>query len=117
MAAIGVFSDSHGDLPAFDAAYELLKSKGARRFLFLGGRYTDLDEWILWKKEQARGGRAYTDQDFLADISAFLLDQEQVQRPPAFAVDEPGENLDRIKDRFVRTPEKGCLQYRDPNVP
>src|SRR4051812_6107131 len=88
MAAIGVFSDTHGDLKAFDAAYELLKSKGARRFVFAGGRYSDLDEWVLWKKESARGGRDYSDLDFLADVSAFLSDKEQVDRPAAFK-DEP----------------------------
>ena len=40
---IGVFSDSHGDLGAFDAAYELLRAKGAKRFFFLGARYADLN--------------------------------------------------------------------------
>ena len=41
MASIGVFSDSDGDLTAFDAALKLLASKGARRFLFAGGRFDD----------------------------------------------------------------------------
>jgi predicted phosphodiesterase len=122
MAAIGVFSDSHGDLKAFDAAYELLKSKGARRFVFAGGRYSDLDEWVLWKKNAARGGRDYSDLDFLADVSAFLSDKEQVDRPPAFDEKAPapepqrGENYDKVKDKFVRAPEKDSLAYRDPNI-
>jgi hypothetical protein len=120
MAAIGVFSDSHGDLAAFEAAYELLKTKGARRFIFTGGRYTDLDEWIVWKKDKARGGRAYSDADFLADISNFLTAKEQLPRPAAFgeAGEEvkEGEDLTRLKDKFVRVPERDCLQYRDPGV-
>ena len=113
---IGIFSDSHGDLEAFDAAYELLRGKGARRFFFMGGRYTDLDEWVIKKKEKARGGRSYTDNDFLADISNFLSSKEQVERPPAWGGAVEEENLDHLKDKFVRTPEKGSLQYLDPNV-
>jgi hypothetical protein len=113
---IGLFSDSHGDLAAFDAAYELLRKKGARRFFFMGGRYTDLDEWVLWRKDRARGGRGYTDQDFLADISNFLSQREQVARPPAWGEAAEEETIDRIKDRFVRTPEKDSLQYMDPAI-
>jgi hypothetical protein len=113
---IGLFSDSHGDLAAFDAAYELLKKKGARRFFFMGGRYSDLDEWLLVRKEKARGGRGYSDQDFLADITNFLSHQEQVSRPPAWGGAAEEDNIDRLKDRFVRTPEKDCLQYMDASI-
>lgn len=122
---IGFFSDSHGDLDAFDAAYELLKKKGAKRFFFAGGRYSDLDEWIIRKKEKARGGRAYNDSDFLQDITSWLGGGTQVERGPVFgqAPEEPtaaatpaADDLNRIKDKFVRTPEKDSLQYRDPNV-
>ncbi len=83
---IGVFSDSHGDLQAFDAAYELLKAKGARRFIFTGGRYSDLDEWLLMRRQKARGGRTYNDSDFLADVSSWLTTQQQVERGPAFGI-------------------------------
>jgi hypothetical protein len=119
---LGLLSDSHGDLDAFDAAVELLRAKGAKRFLFMGGRYTDLDEWILRKKQRARGGRGYSDADFLTDISNFLSASAQIRRPPAFDADpnaaEPqAENFERLKDRFVRTPERECLHYRDSNVP
>jgi hypothetical protein len=86
---IGLFSGSQGDLGAFDAAYELLKARGARRFVFAGGHYTDLDEWILWRRAREPEGREHSGTDELA----------------------------RIKDRFVRTPERDCLQYRDPTVP
>jgi hypothetical protein len=113
---IGLFSDSHGDLGAFDAAYELLKAKGARRFFFMGGRYTDLDEWVLERKERALGGRSYTDQDFLADVSNFLSAQEQVSRPMAFGSSGEEATIDRLKERFARTPERDCLQYLDPSV-
>jgi len=115
---IGLFSDSHGDLGAFDAAYELLKAKGARRFFFMGGRYTDLDEWILFRKDKARGGRGYTDNDFLSDVTNFLTSQEQVERPAAWdpPVQQDAPDLDRLKERFVRTPEKDSLQYLDPAI-
>lgn len=125
-AVIGFFSDSHGDLDAFDAAYELLKKKGARRFIFAGGRYTDLDEWILRRRERARGGRAYSDGDFLQDVSSWLGGGSQVDRGPVFGQAAPAaapaaeppeaEDWNRIKDRFVRSPEKDSLQYRDPTV-
>lgn len=118
---IGVFSDSHGDLQAFDAAYELLKSKGARRFIFVGGRYSDLDEWMTWRKQKARGGRSYSDADFLADVSNWLSTAEQVERGPAFGIAEAlnateEEDFTRVRDRFVRTPERESLQYRDPSI-
>jgi hypothetical protein len=113
---IGVFSDSHGDLGAFGAAYDLLKSKGAKRFFFLGGRYTDLDEWVLQRKERARGGRSYTDQDFLADVTNFLTSQEPVSRPLAWGEGNEDASIDRLKERFARTPEKDSLQYLDASV-
>lgn len=119
---IGLFSDSHGDLDAFDAAFELLRQKGARRFIFAGGRYSDLDEWITMRKQRARGGRTYSDIDFLADVSAFLANQEQVPRPPAFFNEEGApvpatpEDFDKLKDRFLRVPDKESLQYLDPNI-
>ncbi|MBI3184892.1 MAG: hypothetical protein HYZ28_22360 [Myxococcales bacterium] len=121
MGAIGLFSDSHGDLRAFDRAYELLKGRGAKRFVFPGGRFTDLDEWVSWRKEKARGGRSYSDTDFLADVEAFLSSQEQVPRPPAFGEGaeeaKQAAEIARLRDRFLRTPERDCLQYRDPQVP
>ena len=76
---IGIMSDSNGDLEAIDAAYELLKGKGAKRFLFAGGRYADLDEWLAWRKKKLRGER-YSDLDFLSDVSGFLGGEEQVDR-------------------------------------
>src|SRR4051794_28499937 len=105
MSAIGVFSDSHGDLGAFDAAYELLREKGARRFIFAGGRYADLDQWIMFRTELARGGRDYSDQDFLSDVTRFLAAQA--------GRTEEQHIWTGVKDRFVRTPEKECLQYSD----
>ena len=104
MATIGLFSDSHGDLVAFDGAYELLKARGAKRFVFTGGRFTDLDEWQLWRKDRERGGREYSGTDFLSDVQSFL------GTPTA-------DDLARVKERFVRTPERDCLHYRDPSVP
>src|SRR4051812_43322693 len=105
MAAIGLLSDSHGDLEAFDKAVWLLKAKGARRFVFLGGRYTDLDEWVIWKKEKMRGGRGYGDTDFLADVGAFLLKQDKPEPVPVGEDEEDEASISRIKDRFMRTPE------------
>ncbi len=118
---IGIFSDSHGDLAAFDAAYELLRAKGARRFFFLGGRYTDLDEWVLSRREKSRGGREYSDADFLADVSHWLLASEAPKhRTPGIgaAPADLGSEEDRLKvlERFVRVPERESLQYRDPTI-
>ncbi len=113
---IGVFSDSHGDLDAFEAAYELLRAKGAKRFIFAGGRYSDLDEWILRRKQVARGGRSYSDADFLADVTNFLAAREQVERPSAFSTDDDLDDLVRVKERFVRVPDKDSLQYLDPAI-
>lgn len=118
---IGIFSDSYGDLQAFDAAFELLHRKGAKRFFFAGGRYADLDEWFLMRRDKERGGRSYSDTDFLADVSAWLGSQEQVARPPAFYGNTPQPflpefDLMTIKEKFIRAPERDCLQYRDPTI-
>jgi hypothetical protein len=118
---IGIISDSHGDLAAFGAAYELLREKGARRFLFPGGRYTDLDTWILERREASRGGREYSDMDFLADVSQWLSSKDSLPRPPAFGeapADVTAEEDRRlVLERFSRVPERDCLQYMDPNIP
>jgi hypothetical protein len=86
---IGIFADSNGDLGAFGAALKLLHQKGARRFFFPGGRYTDLDEWMF-------------------------------ARPPALAQADGGssdaEELDRLKERFVRAPERESIHYGRPAV-
>jgi len=115
---IGLLSDSHGDLAAFDRAYRLLKDRGARRFFFAGGRYSDLDEWVAWRNRQAHGENAYTDTDFLADVTSFLSGEAQVDRPPAFGLDpsEGDPEMVKIKERFVRTPEQDSPQYSDPRV-
>lgn len=118
---IGVISDSHGDLAAFDAAYELLREKGARRFLFAGGRYTDLDAWILERREKSRGGREYSDMDFLADVSQWLVSKDALPRPPSTGevpADFASEEDRRlVLERFSRVPERESLQYMDPSVP
>ena len=124
---IGLLADSNGDLDAVDRAFELLRAKGARRFIFAGGRYTDLDEWALMRRERARGGRSYTDVDFLTDVTNFLAHKDQVDRPPAFFGEEntdpgrklatPEEDLDKVMSRFLRVPDKESLQYREEGVP
>jgi hypothetical protein len=122
VQVIGILSDSQGDLQAFDAAYELLLHKGARRFIFAGGRYSDLDEWVSMRKRRVRPDGSYSDLDFLADVTNFLGEKDPVTRPPAFVEDEaapsaPGEDVDKLKARFVRVPDKDSLQYLDPSVP
>lgn len=121
MAAIGVFSDSEGDLEVFDAALKFLAAKGARRFLFAGGRYADLDEWVKWKREEVREASDYSDGDFLEDVERFLIGLEQVERPAAFGTAYESiraiEELTRMKDKILRAPEKGSLAYKDSAVP
>jgi hypothetical protein len=119
---IGILSDSHGDLAAFDAAYELLRAKGAQRFIFLGGRYTDLDEWILDRRERSRGGREYSGADFIQDVARWLAVTEQKPRPRSLSMGE--EHLKQleedpllVREHFLRTPERDSLQYRDPSIP
>ncbi|PTL85276.1 hypothetical protein DAT35_00700 [Vitiosangium sp. GDMCC 1.1324] len=119
---IGILSDSHGDLAAFDAAYELLRAKGANRFIFLGGRYTDLDEWILDRRERSRGGREYSGADFIEDVARWLAVTEQKPRPRSLSIpDEVLKELEEdpllVREHFLRTPERDSIQYRDPTIP
>lgn len=121
MAAIGVFSDSDGDLALFDAALRFLEQRGARRFLFAGGRYADLDGWVKWKRELIRAQVDYSDRDFLEDVSRFLVGLEQVERPDAFGtaweLSRGLEESTRVKDRILRAPERGSAAWQDPAVP
>ncbi len=121
MSVIGVFSDSEGDVELFDAALKVLASKGARRFLFAGGRYDDLDDWVKWRREGARAATDYTSDHFLEDVTRWLIGLEQVDRPAAFGtayeIVRQAEEAARLKDRVLRTPERGSLSYQDPNVP
>src|SRR3954463_7103936 len=119
--SIGIFSDSDGNLDALDAALKFLSSKGVKRFFFAGGRYADLDDWVRKKRDEAKAKTNYTNLDFLEDISAYLAEAEQVERPAAFGnayeFARTNEELTRMADRVIRTPEKGCLQYQDPKCP
>lgn len=121
MASIGVFSDSDGDLEAFDTALKLLASKGARRFLFAGGRFEDLDEWVKWKREEVKAQSDYSSGDFLEDVKRYLIGLDQVDRPAAFGTAHEQvraiEELTRMKDKILRSPEKGSLAYQDSAVP
>jgi hypothetical protein len=121
MVAIGVFSDSDGDLTAFDSALKLLASKGARRFLFAGGRFADLDEWVKWKREEVKAQSDYSGGDFLEDVQNYLIGLDQVERPAAFGTAHEQvraiEELTRLRDKVLRAPEKGSLAYQDSAVP
>ncbi len=121
MAAFGLFSDSNGDLVRFDSALKLLADKGAKRFLFAGGKYEDLDDWVKWKREEIKAQVDYSNADFLEDVRRFLIGLDQLDRPAAFGTMwELGryiEELTRLKDRVVRAPEKGSLPYQSSSVP
>lgn len=121
MAAIGVFSDSDGDLTAFDAALKFLAAKGARRFLFAGGRFDDLDAWVKWKREEVKAQSDYSSGDFLEDVQRYLIGLDQLDRPAAFGTAHEQvraiEELTRLKDRILRAPEKGSLAWQDSAVP
>jgi hypothetical protein len=120
-SAIGIFSDTNGDLEAFDAALKLLAKKGARRFLFAGGKYGDLDEWVKWKRDEAKAQTDYSDLDFLTDLTNYLTEGDQKDRPPAFGtayeLSRTAQELARMSEKVLRTPEKGSLQYQDPSIP
>ncbi|MBL8952441.1 MAG: hypothetical protein JNK82_16795 [Myxococcaceae bacterium] len=120
-SSIGIFSDTAGDLAAFDSALKFLAKKGARRFLFAGGRYEDLDEWVKWKRDEARAQTDYSDMDFLTDLTNFLAEGEQLDRPPAFGtayeLTRHAQELTRMSDKVLRTPEKGSLPYQSPSIP
>jgi hypothetical protein len=121
MALIGVFSDSQGDLEKFDQALQFLRDKGARRFFFAGGNYRDLDDWVKWKNEQAKDANDYTNDDFLTDLTDHLLEKEQQDRPAAFGTYyeavKATQELTAVATRFMRTPEKGSLEYENPAIP
>jgi hypothetical protein len=110
---IGLLSDSGGDLEAFDAAYELLRGRGAKRFFFLGGGYGDLDGWIRMRKDRAKVGGGAGEDAFLADVTRWLSEHTREGQPPPDADDW---NPDNIREKFIRTPEKGCPEYADPTV-
>lgn len=119
--AIGIFGDTGGDLELFESALRFLSQRGARRFLFAGGRYDDLDDWLRIKRDEVRAQTDYSNADFLEDVSRFLIGLEQKERPAAFGTSwelaRAIEEVMRMKDRVVRTPEKGSLQYQDSSVP
>ncbi len=121
MVSIGVFSDSDGDLTAFDAALKFLASKGARRFLFAGGKFSDLDEWVKWKRAEVKAKSDYSSEDFLEDVRNYLIGLSQVDRPAAFGTAHEQvreiEELTQLKDKILRAPEKGSLAYADTAVP
>jgi hypothetical protein len=119
--AIGIFGDTEGDLELFDTALRFLSARGARRFLFAGGRYEDLDEWLRAKRDEMRAQADYSNGDFLVDVQRFLIGLDQLDRPAAFGtaweLARAIEEIMRMKDRVLRTPEKGSLQYQDSSVP
>jgi hypothetical protein len=119
--ALGIFGDTGGDVALFDTALRLLSERGARRFLFAGGNYEDLDEWLRIKRDEMRSKADYSNDDFLEDVSRYLLGLEQLDRPAAFGtaweLARAVEEVMRMKDKVVRTPEKGSLQYQDSSVP
>ncbi|MFO0596041.1 MAG: hypothetical protein U0228_12070 [Myxococcaceae bacterium] len=121
MQPIGVFSDSDGDLTAFDTALKFLAAKGARKFLFAGGRFADLDEWVKLKREEVRAQSDYSPADFLEDVKRYLIGHEQLERPAAFGTAHEMvrqiEELTRLKDKILRAPEKGSLAYQDTAIP
>ncbi len=70
---IGILADSLGDLAAFGAAYDLLFERGADRFFFAGGQYSDLDDWIAQRRRAASQ---------LADAQALLRLEDKFVRAP-----------------------------------
>jgi hypothetical protein len=121
MAVIGILSDSNGDIALFDAAMRLLVSKGARRFLFAGGAYSDVDAWVKFKREEVKARSDYSNNDFLDDVIRYLIGLDQMERPAAFGTAYEAsreiEELTRLKTKILRAPERGSLAYQDPSIP
>ncbi len=119
--AIGIFGDTDGDVGLFESALRFLSDRGAKRFLFAGGRYEDLDDWLRTKRDEMKAQTDYSNDDFLEDVSRFLIGLDQKDRPAAFGTAwefaRAIEEVMRMKDRVMRTPEKGSLQYQDSSVP
>ncbi|HET9451811.1 MAG TPA: hypothetical protein VFO83_13045 [Aggregicoccus sp.] len=108
---IGLLADSHGDLAAFDAAYEVLRQRGARRFIFAGGSYRDLDDWLHLRSQRPR---AFPDATLVREEQGRLLAPAHEPEAAAAGVEEEPA---RIRERFTRAPERGCREYLDPAVP
>jgi hypothetical protein len=113
---IGLVADSQSDLGALERACELLLTEqGATRLLFLGGRWSDVDELIQRKREKARGGAAYSDADFLADVSSFLAKSAPAEEGGVAHRLNRGE-AEAFAARIARVPDKDSLQYREPGA-
>ena len=114
---IGLVADSLGDVDALEHACDfLIDEKGASRLFFLGGRFNDVDDLLQRKREVARGGAAYGDADFLADVAAFVAKAAEAQKG-GVAHKLNKTEAEAYAARFARVPDKDSLQYRDPNVP
>lgn len=107
---VGLLSDSAGDIEAFAQAMALLEARGAERFFFLGGRWADVDEFLLHRKRQLRGGREYGDQDFIADVREFLATFGDTPLVKLANADE----VSRLRSRFSRAPCREDLEWFDP---
>ena len=110
---VGLLSDSLGDLGALGRAVDLLTSRGAGKLFFLGGRYSDIDELVLRRKQRSRDGRAYDTVEFLQDVESFLKKEEG----GLGAKLKPEQPFEQLRARISRVPCSGSLEYRDPKVP
>jgi len=112
---IGLIADSQGDIDALEYVCDLLVDEhGADRLFFLGGYWADVDELILRKRAEARGGGDYDDLAFLADVTSFIEKNESTTGTSRRL--KKGD-IDALASRFVRVPDRNSFQYRDPNVP
>ena len=76
---------------------------------------------VTRKRDEAKAQTDYTDMDFLTDLTSYLVEGDQVDRPAAFGtayeLSRTAQELTRMSDKVLRTPEKGSLQYQDPSIP
>lgn len=121
MGAIGLLADSRGDVELLDRALRLLGEQGASRFFFAGNRYDDVDDWVKWKRDEAKKKIDYAPGDFLDDVSDFLAAKAARDRPAAFGVAyelaREAEASVAMREQISRVPEAGCLAFSDPKVP
>lgn len=102
---IGILSDTRGNLSGLlDIVSYFQDDIGVDKIFHLGNFYADIDELISLKRSLLKGSTDYTDQDFLSDISHFMMQKVEEKRlDPASLLQE--DEIGRLRRIIVRVPE------------